>query len=102
MITQPDTDISILEELKRVSEERSKGNWDNHLPMVDVEIPSSVKLPCPKYGRRDVSGKKCSECDKFLGVVQKSWSDDASMPWDSKYAILCEMPLERTVTILVE
>lgn len=101
-MTQPDTDAKILNEIKRVNMERSAGNWDNQLPSVSVDIPDGVKLPCPKYGRRDVSMKKCSECDHFGGIVQKAWSDDGPMPWDSKYAVLCKMPLERTVTMLVD
>lgn len=83
----PDSDKEILKQMIHVGKQRRSGNHDNTLPIVDVKIPDSVLMACPKTNPHHRQAKNCIKCECFHGIVQKAWSDDDPLPWASKYAI---------------
>lgn len=96
-----DTDVSVLDEIKRVDNERRSGNSNNSLPIVDVAIPQTIAMDCPLVRPFMCYASNCKKCEYFKGIVQKGWDDKNEMAWSAKYAIRCGYVLERSTRQMV-
>ena len=95
-----DTDKKVLEHIMQVSDQRSNGNFNNMLPVVNIPVPDSVLINCP-LDRRDLHrAKNCDVCTWFNGVVQTAYNDENEMRFKEKYAISCGFPVDRKCTSL--
>ena len=90
-----DDDPAMLHNIKLVDRQRGAGDFDNMLPVVDVQIPASVVIGCPMVRQHLSQAKNCKTCDHFNGIVQTSYNDEGPMQWDHKFAISCRFPLDR-------
>ncbi len=97
----PDLDKKTLHEIRATDAKRRAGDYNNSLPVVSVEIPASVVIDCPLVRPHKIQAMECQACAHFCGVVQAAWSDEAAIPWDAKYAIICAKPLERKTSMIV-
>ena len=100
-LSLPDMDLSILEEMKEVAKQRGQGDWNNSLPQVNVNIPASIVIDCPKVKSGLIQAKSCKSCPHFVSVVQISFNDKVPLPWPARYAIRCGWALERKCNVLV-
>jgi hypothetical protein len=99
--TLPDTDETILNAIRQADARRKQGDWDNGLPVVNVDIPPSVVIDCPLVRGGNIQAKECKACQYFQGVVQSDWNDKVVIPWSDRYGIRCAKPMERKSTMIV-
>ncbi len=90
-----DTDPSILETIKQVTQQRACGRFDNMLPLVEVVIPDSVVISCPVVRQHLSQAKNCKACGHFNGIVQTTFNDEYVVQWDHKFAVSCAFPVDR-------
>ena len=102
-ITLFDHDMDVLHGIQKVKQERSQRNWNNHVPLVNVPIPNTVVLNCPKVKPAMRYATLCRDCECFKGVGQAAWDDTKETLWTDKYVILCAFTLERkTHQVVIE
>lgn len=61
------------------------------LKKVNVEIPSTVAIPCPIVGFKNKLVRACVECQYFNGIGQMEHDGE----WHSRFAVVCAHPIER-------
>jgi len=90
-----DTDPGRLDHIMTVSKMRGAGDFNNMLPVVEIQIPNSVLISCPTARQTLIQAKGCAACDHFNGIVQTSFNDESEMQWDHKFSISCAFPVDR-------
>jgi RNase H-fold protein (predicted Holliday junction resolvase) len=90
-----DDNPAVLEALQHVNSMRGTGNFNNMLPISNIEIPQNVVIGCPLARQHLIRAVNCKACNHFNGVVQTTYNNEYEMLWHEKFAISCVSPVDR-------